>query len=80
MNMEVVCSVLPCLLQGPLDGALPLWNKGVIVCTTYARVEAPCKHCRTVTGLDHGVGHHGYLWTTPQHFSPSGKRQARTPM
>jgi hypothetical protein len=24
---------------GPLDGASPLWNKGIIACTTYTRGE-----------------------------------------
>src|SRR5215831_6095175 len=39
---------LPCRLCEPLDGASPLWNKGVLTCTTYARGEPPCKHCTTM--------------------------------
>src|SRR5262245_14664869 len=46
MNLEVVCSALPCLLSGPIDGASPLWNQGVITRTTHAREEPQCKHCR----------------------------------
>src|SRR3989442_2917313 len=48
MNREAVCSVLLYSLRGPLDGASPLWNKGIIACTTYTRGEPTCKHCRTV--------------------------------
>src|SRR5437867_507453 len=39
----------------------------------------PPKVTGALAGLDHGVGHHGYLWTTPQHFSIGGKEHARTP-
>ena len=30
-------------------------------------------------GLDHGIGHHGCLCTTPEHFSTGDKEHARTP-
>src|SRR4029453_12455725 len=49
MNIEAVGSVLRCIRGGPLDGASPLWNKGVITCPTYARGEPPCKHGSAMT-------------------------------
>jgi hypothetical protein len=33
----------------------------------------------TFLDFDHGVGHPGCLWSTPQHFSTGGKERARTP-
>ncbi len=41
MNMEVVCFVPLCTLRDSLDGASPLWNKGVLACTTYNQRGAP---------------------------------------
>src|SRR5574341_708739 len=41
MNLEAVHAILPWRLRGALDGASPLWNKGVLTRTTSARGGAP---------------------------------------
>ena len=41
MNIEAVYAVGACVLRGPLDGASPLWSKGVLACTTYHQRGAP---------------------------------------